>query len=91
MKIDMNKPLLDLDGKQIENETIGKNIARALMASNEGDALKQLDWSLKLYNGETIDLDTSDQETMKKAIQDSKMITNLVKGQALQLLVKGGR
>lgn len=95
MKINFNTPLLDLDGQPIkrddkptENQTVGQLVARMLISSTTGDALKFLEWARKMHNGEVIDLDVSDQETLKAEIKNSTYLTNLTKGQALELLVK---
>jgi hypothetical protein len=86
MKIDLNKSLLDLDGKEIADSNIGKIVAQMLVQSTKGDALKFWDWALKLNKGEAIDLDKSDQEVFKNFIKDSEHLTILSKAQILELL-----
>lgn len=87
-KIDLNKPLLGLDGTEIPDETIGKNVARALVSTGKGDAIKCFTWASSLFKGETISLDESDISSLKQMIKDSEVITNLVKGQALLIIEK---
>jgi len=91
MKINLNVALLDLNGKPIlqskKELNLGQLIAEALVSTSKGPAVKCLDWAIKLQNKEVLDLDTEDQETFKKLIEDSEVITNLAKGQALKVLL----
>jgi hypothetical protein len=83
MKIDMNKAILSLDGKEIADSNIGQLIAQILVQGSKGDALKFWHWAQKLYKGEELDLDPTDTETLKNAIKDSESLTILSKAQAL--------
>lgn len=85
MKLDFNKQILDLDQNPIEGSNIGKTLATVLVAQPKGDALKFLEWAQKMYKGEVIDLDTSDQNTLKDFIKNSDQLTILLKGQALNI------
>jgi hypothetical protein len=86
MKIDLNKPVLDLGKSPIENAFIGKVIASALISGTKGDALKFMEWAFLLHEGKELDLDKSDYETLKSFITNSESITILVKGQALEII-----
>lgn len=83
MKIDMNKPILGLDGKELPESNIGQLIAQILVQGSKGDALKFWHWAQKLYKGEELDLDPTDSETLRNAIKDSETLTILAKAQAL--------
>jgi hypothetical protein len=83
MKINMDKPILGLDGKEIEGTHLGKIIAQTLASASKGDALKFFTWAQKLYSGETLDLDPSDTETLKTFIKEAESLTILTKAQAL--------
>lgn len=83
-KIDLNKAILDLDGKEIEGSNLGKLVAQMLVTSSRGDALKFMAWALKLHNGETLELDPSDKETLRNFIKDHEQLTILSKAQMLQ-------
>lgn len=83
MKIDFNFDLLSLDGKAIEGEKAGKLLARTLVGSNKGDALKFWEWAQKLYAGEPLEIDTSDTETLKNFVKESEVLTVLAKAQLL--------
>jgi hypothetical protein len=73
MKINLNKSLKDLDGKEIDNSNMGKTIASYLAYnSKEGDAVKMWGWALKLNNNEELELDKSDFSTFKSLIIGSK-------------------
>jgi hypothetical protein len=88
MKLDFNFNLVDLDGNQIENANAGKLLANTLVQQSKGDALKYWEWALSLNKGEILDLDTSDQETLKNFIKDSENFAIIAKAQLLQVLKK---
>jgi len=88
MKLDFNFNLTDLDGQPIENANAGKLLANTLVQQTKGDAIKFLEWALSLNKGEIIDLDTSDQLTIKNFIKDSESLSILAKGQLLQVFSK---
>lgn len=86
MKIDFNKPLLDLDGKELPDTNIGKILANVLCSQTKGDALKLYDWGRSMYKGEILDLDRADQDLLKSQIKDSESLTILAKAQMLELI-----
>ena len=88
MKLDFNFNLVDLDGNQIDNANAGKLLANTLVQQSKGDALKYWEWALALNKGEILDLDTSDQETLKNFIKDSENFAIIAKAQLLQVLKK---
>lgn len=88
MKLDFNFNLTDLDGKDIENANAGKLLANTLAQQAKGDALKFWEWALALNKGEIVDLDSSDQTTLKNFIKDSESLAILAKGQLLQVFKK---
>ena len=88
MKLDFNFNLIDLDGNQIENANAGKLLANTLVQQAKGDAVKYWEWALSLNKGEIIDLDSSDQETLKNFIKDSENFAIIAKAQLLQVLKK---
>ena len=88
MKLDFNFDLLGLDEQPIEGANAGKLLANALAQGSKGDALKFWDWAVSLNKGEIIDLDSSDQETMKNFIKDSDGFTILAKAQLLKVIKK---
>ena len=86
MKINLNKNLLDLEGKDLPDSNLGKLVGQLLSQSNEGDALKLWDWARKLYSGKELDLDPSDTQTFEAFIKANKSLTVLAKAQILELL-----
>lgn len=85
MKLDFNKPFLNLDGQAIEETNQGKILAQALSQSldaKETDILKYWEWALKLNKGEILDLDQADQVKLKAFI-DKAQFNVLVKFQLL--------
>jgi len=87
MKVDFNKPLIDLEDKPIEDFNIGKNLATLLAQNTKGDCIKLTDWARQIYKGEVIDLDNADQITMKEFIKSAE-ISNILKSQLLECLIK---
>jgi hypothetical protein len=83
-KIELNKPILNLDGSPIEGSNLGKLLSQMLAGSNKGDALKFMAWALKLHAGESIELDPTDKEVLKSFILSNEQLTNLSKAQMLE-------
>lgn len=88
MKLNFNFNLVDLDGKEIENGNVGKILANNLINQTKGDAVKYWEWALALNKGDILDLDTSDQETLKTFIKDSEILPVLTKAQSLAIFTK---
>jgi hypothetical protein len=88
MKLNFNFNLVDLDGKEIENGNLGKILANNLINQTKGDAVKYWEWALALNKGQVIDLDTSDQDTLKTFIKDSEVLPVLTKAQSLAVFSK---
>lgn len=89
--LDLNKPLLDLEGNSVKDTdgkeiTIGILLASQLISSSEGDALKFLDWAITLKQGKSLPLDASDKQTLETFVKGVKTLTNLGKGRILQEL-----
>lgn len=86
--LDFNQSLKGLDGKEIKDEkdeviTLGKMLANQLAFTGKGDALKLFTWAQKMYNGETLDLDKSDEGVLKEFIKSNEQLTVLAKAQLL--------
>lgn len=86
--LDFNQALKGLDGKEVLNEkdeplTVGKLLASQLAGASKGDALKLFGWAQKLYAGETLELDKSDEGTLKEFIKGCDSLTVLAKAQML--------
>ena len=88
MKLDFNFNLVDLDGNSIENANAGKLVANSLVQQSKGDALKFWEWALALNKGEVLDLDSSDQETLKNFVKDSENFAIIAKAQLLKVFKK---
>jgi hypothetical protein len=88
MKLNFNFNLVDLDGKELEGANSGKLLANTLIQQTKGDAVKYWEWALALNKGDILDLDTSDQETLKNFVKDSETITVLAKAQILNVFKK---
>jgi hypothetical protein len=88
--LDFNQALKGLDGnsvKDIDDKeiTLGKLLSGQLASANKGDALKLFTWAQKCYNGEPLDLDPSDESTLKEFIKSNESLTVLAKAQLLSV------
>lgn len=88
MKVDLNFDLSELDGTVAQGLNLGKIIAGALVQQTKGDALKYWDWAVALNKGEALELDSSDQETLKNFVKENENMTIYVKAQFLMALKK---
>lgn len=97
MKIDFNKPFLDLDGEVIKTEegkefNLSKEFGKYLAADTHKDSgidpLDAFEFAIQLNKLEQIDLTSSQQELFKKWIKITPYMTSLLKGQLLQLFIK---
>ena len=84
-KIDLNFPILDLEGKEVEKSNAGKIIANVLVNQSQGDALKFWGWALELNKKEPIELDESDFSTLKDFIKNSEALPIITKAQVLRV------
>jgi hypothetical protein len=88
--LDFNQALKGLDGTEVKDMdgtsvTLGKLLSSQLASANKGDALKMFTWAQKIYNGETLDLDPSDEATLKDFIKSNEQLTVLAKAQLLSV------
>lgn len=83
-KVDLNKAIKDLDGKEIEGSNLAKLVAQMLVSTNKGDALKYMAWAIKLHAGEALELDPTDKDVLKNFIKDHEQLTILSKAQMLE-------
>lgn len=84
-KLDLNKNLLDLDGKEIENSNLSRLLAGLLMSQKTGDSVKFFDWAVTLHKTGIIEVDNADFNTLKTMVKDnSEYLTILSKAQLLK-------
>ncbi|MBA4851358.1 hypothetical protein [Emticicia sp. BO119] len=88
MKLDFNQPIVGLDGNVIEGSNMGKILADQLAIATKGNALKFWEMATKLYCGEAIDLDQSDQSIVKDFIEKHESLPNLTKAQLLLVFIE---
>jgi len=88
MKINLNHPLMGLDGVPSPDQVQGKILAACLANSPTGDPLKFWGWALKLHKGEEFEIDEADYEVLQKFVKDCPALTIAGKAQLLQSLTK---
>lgn len=86
--LDFNHNLKGLDGLDVKDGdgqalTLGKLLANQIAFSSKGDALKLFNWAQKMYSGEALDLDKSDESTLKELIKTNEALTIIAKAQLL--------
>ena len=86
MKLDLNKKVIGLDGKEIEGTNLGQVVAQVIAQENKGDAVKKWYWATKLYGGEEIDLSPDDAAEFKEMIKNNEALTVMAKAQILASL-----
>lgn len=91
MKLDFNGVLLDLTGKAIKNpdQSDAKlNISLAnnlVMTTGKDNLLKIFEWGLELAKSGILDLDTQDQDLLRKMITESDSLYVITKGRLLEV------
>jgi len=87
MKINLNKPIVDLSGKEIENSNLGQLLSQMLAtASSKENTIKMYYWAQKFYAGEELDLDPTDLSILKSFIEGNEQLTVLAKAQILEVI-----
>lgn len=72
--IDLNKPVLDLDGKEFpDSMTLGKALAAQLAYAAKGNSIKFMDWALDLHRAQPIQVDDADYTALTKFVEDSEL------------------
>lgn len=91
--VDLNRPLLDLQGGPdisgglVPSDTkLAAALAHMLRSSQEGDAIKYLNWVIDLAATGKLEVDESDHDTITAFVKGNRQALNLVKGQLLKAL-----
>ncbi|WP_343524512.1 hypothetical protein [Pedobacter sp.] len=86
MKVNFNKPLLNLDGSE-SGEMLNKLLSNILAQANEGvtEPIKFFDWAIKIFNDGEVELDNTDSEVLKSFIKNHKQLTVFAKGRLLEV------
>lgn len=71
-KVNFNKKIKDLDGKEIVGAEMNKLLANELATKGKGDAIKLWGWALNLQEGKELFLDYSDFNFLKDFIENSE-------------------
>jgi hypothetical protein len=92
IKVNLNAPILNLDGEMIKQEgsaevaTAAKMAAQVLAVQTKGDALKLSEWARAFHKGECVDMDNSDFKTLRTLFKDSEQMHVLTKAAILNAL-----
>lgn len=83
-KLNLNKAVLNLENEEIVGSNMGKILASELANYTQGDPLKFMHWAKKFYDGEELELDQTDLQTLKDFIVINNNLTNLTKSRILE-------
>ena len=83
MKLNFNKSLQNLDGSEVEQSNMGKLLANVLSQANTGEPVKCWEMALKLFDGQELEVDTTDKEMLEGVIKASQNLSNAGKAQLL--------
>ena len=87
MKINLNKSIVDLSGKEIEGSNLGQLVSQLLASSSSKEnTIKMYYWAQKFYAGEELDLDPTDLSILKSFIEGNEQLTVLAKAQILEVI-----
>lgn len=86
-KLNLDKPFLGLDGKEV-GVKLNELLANSLGQSSEREPIKFFDWAVKLYNEGFIEVDNADLELITKFIKDNAQLTTMAKGRLLEAMKK---
>ena len=83
--MNFNKPIVDLEGKDLPDTNLGKMLAHELVNAQTDKPVKCYELAVRLMKNAPIELDTDDSALLKEFITTNKNFTNLVKAQLLLL------
>lgn len=88
MKVDLNKPFLDMDESPIKDDSdkplmLNKILANHLLGLGKENVMKFYDWGFSLWKDGIIDVDRTDSEMLQKFIENLDGVTRLLKGRLL--------
>lgn len=83
MKLNLDKDLLSLDGKPVDNGNMAKVLANTLASTTQGSVFKFYDWAVKLWNEGEIEIDRSDKMLLMQFVESSMQLTILAKAQIM--------
>ena len=91
MKINLKQVLVNFKNESLKNEkgeelTIGEALSNVMILAKEGGKMKLFVLAEKFYKEKEIDLDASDLNLVKKAVQASEGYSILVTGQLEKIL-----
>lgn len=86
MRVDLNKNLVGLDGKDIPDTNLGKIVATAMANAVYGDSSKTMPIAEALYSGEVMDFDPEEYEILKNFVTNNTGFSNLVEYQILKAM-----
>lgn len=86
MKVNLDKPLLDLNDQPLGDETMAKVLANILKTAQTNEPIKVLSWALDFFKTGEADLSPSEAEEVKNMVKSNAQFIALVKGRILSEL-----
>lgn len=84
--IDLNKPILDNKGNEVEGQTLASTLSEIIGTLTEGKTLKLYGWHKTLQRNEPLQLDESDWHDLKELIEQNNNTFIFVKGQLIEAM-----
>jgi len=84
LTINLNVPLLTLEGTEVPDTNQGKLLANLLISGSKGQAIKQYDWAMTLWKKGVLQVDKTDFDTVRALVDSAEQLTILAKAQILQ-------
>ncbi len=83
MILNLNKKFKNVDGSEMEENSMGRILANALagIKSKNIDSIKAMGWCDKLYHGNAIEIDLSDLNNLEKFVREEGNFTPLADAQ----------
>ena len=87
--IDLNAPLVGLDGKPLQPaQNAGPVLASMMVSQSKGNVLKMWAWALDFHQGKPVELDEADFKMLYDFVETSDAITLLGKAQILTRMIQ---
>ena len=80
-KIDLNTPIKNLSGDDIENSHMGELLGNVLVGQTKGEALKYYDWACMMHKHNVFEIDRADFDKILKFVQETDSLPVLSKAQ----------
>lgn len=86
MNINLNFPVVGLDGKPLSEDTLARVLALELTRSTSSPSVLIQTWAEKLWSGETLDLTPGEVKGLTNLIENSQRLPVVVRATAIRYI-----